>query len=90
MPAVRKLLSDYLPNIFDIGGSSNNNNVPRFSTRGGTQPASLYPMSIVSVELRSKRNSKSPTGDENLRVDAEESPFRWRFDVSAVSLLDRG
>ncbi|KAH8765692.1 hypothetical protein BGZ57DRAFT_857258 [Hyaloscypha finlandica] len=83
MPAVRKLLSNYLPNIFDMGGSSNKNDVLQFSTYGGTRPASPYPMSIVSVERRSKRNSTILTGDENLRVDAEGIPFRWSVDVSA-------
>jgi hypothetical protein len=85
MPAVRKLLSNYLPNIFDMGGSSNKNDVLQFSTYGGTRPASLYPMSIVSVERRSKRISTILTGDENLRVDAEGIPFRWSVDVSTVS-----
>jgi hypothetical protein len=37
------------------------------------------------VERRSKRISTILTGDENLRVDAEGIPFRWSFDVSAVS-----
>ncbi|KAH8750352.1 hypothetical protein F5882DRAFT_487688 [Hyaloscypha sp. PMI_1271] len=83
MPAVRKLLSNYLPNIFDMGGSSNKNDVLQFSTYGGTRPASPYPMSIVSVERRSKRISTILTGDENLRVDAEGIPFRWSVDVSA-------
>jgi hypothetical protein len=32
MPAIRKLLSNYLPNIFDMGGSSNKNDVLQFST----------------------------------------------------------
>lgn len=83
MSAIRKLLSNYLPNIFDMGGSSNKNDVLQFSTYGETRPASLYPMSIVSVERRSKRISTILTGDENLRADAEGIPFRWSVDVSA-------
>lgn len=85
MPAIRKLLSNYLPNIFDMGGSSNENDVLQFSTYGETRPASLYPTSIVSVERRSKGISTILTGDENLRADAEGIPFRWSVDVSAVS-----
>ena len=85
MPAVRKLLSNFLPNIFDMGGISNKNDVLQFSTYGGTRPASPYPISIVSVERRSMRIPTILTGDENLRVDAEGIPFRWSVDVSAVS-----
>ncbi|KAE9364028.1 hypothetical protein N431DRAFT_550668 [Stipitochalara longipes BDJ] len=83
MPAIRKLLSNYLPNILNL---EPNSSIPQFTTQGGTGPPSLYPISIRSVERRSKTIF---TGDDFLRgvrLDEGASPMRWSFDVSAVSL----
>jgi hypothetical protein len=81
MPAIRKLLSNYLPNIFGMGASHNtNNNIPTFSTR----PPSLHPMSIRSVDMQ-RRSRMRFTGDDMFRGEGG-NPSRCSLDVSAVSI----
>ncbi len=82
MPAIRKLLSNYLPNIFDIGAStaSNNNdiNLPSFATRSAP---SLYHASIWSGDVNRNRTKTRFTGDGDRRLEADEvslvSRERW-------------
>jgi hypothetical protein len=81
MPAIRRLLSNYLPNILNL---ESNCPIPQFTTQGGKTPPSLYPMSIGSVE----RRKTVLTGDDYLkgaRLEEGVSPLRWSFDVSAAS-----
>jgi hypothetical protein len=81
MPAIRRLLSNYLPNILDL---EPNSSIPQFTTNDETKPPSLYPLSVVSVERR-----KTVLADDDYlrgaRLVEGVSPLRWGFDVSAVS-----
>jgi hypothetical protein len=81
MPAIRRLLSNYLPNILNL---ESNCPIPQFTTQGGKTPPSLYPMSIGSVERR-----KTVLADDEYlrgaRLEEGASPLSWSFDISAVS-----
>lgn len=88
MPAIRKLLSNYLPNIFDIAASPSNNNddnnMPTFATR--STPSS-YPMSVWSVDVHGERRKTRFTGDGDIRLEADGTgiPGRDSLEVSLVS-----
>jgi hypothetical protein len=90
MPAIRKLLSNYLPNIFDMGASpaDNNNdiNMPSFATRSAP---SLYPTSTWSIDVNGKRMKARFTGDGDIRLEADGIGIPDR-DSLEVSLVSRG
>lgn len=89
MPAIRKLLSNYLPNIFDMAASPSNNNdhnnMPTFATKSAP---SSYPMSIWSVDLNGERRKTRFTGDGDIRLEADGIVFPGR-DSLEISLVSR-
>lgn len=82
MPAIRKLLSKYLPNILDMGSISPEDDNPFKHASAAPnmeaqfRPRSLYAISVLSMERPRKTIF---TGDEG-----PGSPFRCSFDISAV------
>lgn len=88
MPAIRKLLSNYLPNIFDMAASpsknNDNNNMLTLATR--STPSS-YPMSVWSVDVNGERRKPRFTGDGDIRLEADwiGMPGRDSLEVSLVS-----
>lgn len=87
MPAIRKLLSNYLPNIFDMGASPANNNndinMPSFATRS---TPSWDPISTWSVDVNRKRMKTRFTGDGDIRLEADGIGISGR-DSGEISLV---